>query len=103
MLQISTGYESVVIDYTPSNYKTMASAAKGLYKALVKFEKSIGIKEVSVIIQTPKESEEYGTGKNWRVIWEGGIYDWAIAAEIYNLKAGWYTEPYYSYDLCFTR
>jgi len=102
MLEISTGYESMVIDYKPSKYKTKAAAAKNLYKALVKFELSIGGNASEVIIQTPEESEECGTGKNWRVIYESGIYEWAIAAEIYNSKAGWYTEPHYSFDLCFT-
>lgn len=102
MLEISTGYESVIIDYTPSKYKTKAAAAKNLYKALVKFEREIGGCDSEVIIQTPNESEKCGTGKNWRVIWESGIYEWAIAAEIYNYQAGWYTEPYYSFDLCFT-
>lgn len=102
MLEISTGYESVIIDYTPSKYKTKAAAAKNLYRALVELELEIGGSASEVIIQTPEESEKCGTGKNWRVIWESGIYQWAIAAVIYNDKAGWYTEPHYSFDLCFT-
>jgi hypothetical protein len=102
MITLGNGFESLTIDYDPKRYKTKAAAAKALHKALTKLELELGGNESEVIIQTPKESEAGGYGKNWRVIWESGIYEWAIAAEIHNYKAGWYTEPYYSFDLCFT-
>ena len=102
MITLGNGYESLLIDYKPSLYKTKASAAKALYKALVKLELELGGRESEVILQNPKESEACGTGKNWRVIWEGGIYEWAICAGISNHEAGWYAEPHYSFDLCFT-
>lgn len=102
MITLGNGFESLTIDYDPKQYKTKAAAAKALYKALVKAEIELGGSESEVIIQTPEESEAGGYGKNWRVIWESGLFEWAYASGVENHEAGWYTEPYYSFDLCFT-
>ena len=38
------------------------------------------------------------------VSWESGPYQWAVGASLtfmMNDEAGWFTEPYYSFDLYF--
>jgi hypothetical protein len=101
----------VTIDFNPHKYKTVAGAAKGLYKALCKKAAEYGQNpEKEVAILTPYESLKHGTGDNWRVMWEAGPYEWAISAseECHNMSSDngngrdyWFTEPYYSFDLCF--
>jgi len=92
----------IEVDFEPNDYATKSGAARALHKALTNLEVAIGGCASEVILQTPEQSEEYGTGKNWRVIWEGGFYEWALGVDISNSKAGWYAEPHYSFDLCFT-
>jgi hypothetical protein len=90
------------LDYDPAAYKTKAAAAKALYKALVKLAKSWGQSEKEVFITSPEESSQGGFGNCWRVCWEAGPYEWAISAS-FQITGPWgYTEPYYSFDLCFT-
>ena len=98
------GYDVAVpitIDYDPKEYKTAQGAAKGLHKALVKLAKSLGQRSSEVAIQTPDQSERSCGTKAWRVIWEAGPYHWAVEAS-FEISGPWgYTEPYYSFDLCF--
>ncbi len=92
----------LVLAYNPAKYKTQAAAAKGLYEALKRVAKKMGQAESEVRLYTPEESERFGTGKCWRVCWEAGPYEWAVRAS-YQISGEWgYTEPYYSFDLCFT-
>tara|TARA_A100001011_G_C13661588_1_gene575858 strand:+ start:111 stop:434 length:324 start_codon:yes stop_codon:yes gene_type:complete len=105
MLKIDTGYEKALINYDPKKYKTKAGAAKGLYKALVKYAQEIGYTkeqaEREVIIKSPKEDKFIGDQPCWWICWEGFIYDWAISAS-FQISGNWgYTEPYYGFDLCF--
>jgi hypothetical protein len=35
-------------------------------------------------------------------VWEAGPYEWAIVASLtFMMGKRWFTEPYYSFDLCF--
>lgn len=91
------------IDFNAKNYKTKAGAAKALYKALRKLAVELGGSEDEVFIRTPKENREFGYSAVWHVSWEEGPFEWAIPAsfEIANADAGWYAEPYYSFNLEF--
>ena len=104
-LKIDTGYESMWLDYDPESYKTISGAAKGLYKALIKFLIDTGCSketaEREVIIRTPEENANFGYSKAWYVAFEGGIYEWAHAAS-WSITGSWgYSEPYHSFDLTF--
>ena len=97
--------ESIKIDFTPTDYKTPANAAKALYKEICKAAKSIGQNpDIEVALLNPEQSAKMGTGKNWRVVWEAGLYQWAIgfSFQCHN-SPHWYTEPYYSFDVCFAQ
>ena len=103
-MRIKTEEGVLVLDFKPSKYTSKAGAAKALYKALCKAAEERGQNpDYEVSIQNPEECQKLGYGKNWRVSWEAGPYQWAVFASLYgvwNRKAGWYTEPYYSFDLC---
>jgi len=87
--------------FNPGTYKTKEAAAKGFYEALKQFAVSYGQSESEVALFDPDRSEKAGTGRCWRVIWEGGPFEWAIAMS-WQVRGPWgYTEPYYSFDLCF--
>lgn len=91
----------IPVDYNPKAHKTAEAAAKALAEALRKVAVKIGQNETEVALFTPERSEQAGTGKCWRVIWEGGPFEWAIGAS-FQVTGPWgYTEPYYSFDLCF--
>lgn len=86
------------LDYDPKAYKTKAGAAKGLYEALRKAAKDEGQNpDMEVQIWKPGEN-----GNQWRVSWEAGPYEWAIGLSALVTGPWGYTEPYYSFDLCFT-
>lgn len=107
MMNIRFDYDiALQLDFDPSQHTTQAGAAKALYKALCKLEREIGGNpDTEVHIYSPEQSKERGYTTGWQVVWESGPYQWAIAAStaICNHEAGWYTEPYYSFDLCFER
>ena len=106
-MKIETEVGPIEIGFDPKKYKTKAGAAKAFHKALCKFCKEVYGQnpDIEIFIDSPEESQARGYGKNWRVCWEGGPYEWSIGAsmQVQNyFKGGWYTEPYYSFDLCFT-
>ena len=100
------------LNFDPTRYTTCANAAKAFHKAICKYARELGMNpDIEVALLNPEQSMRAGTGDNWRVIWECGPFEWAIfASEVicnmrHNSKDGrdhWYTEPYYSFDLCFT-
>lgn len=92
-----------MLDFDPKAYKTKAGAAKAFHAAICKAAKSEGQNpDIEVRLMTPEESQAAGTGHNWRVIWEAGPFEWAIPVSM-EMSGPWgYTEPYYSFDLCFT-
>lgn len=80
-------------------YRTPAGAAKALHDKLVE----LGYNEARLL--SPSESDEAGTGKCWRVILEGGPFEWAVEYSLSGASSNryWYTEPHFSFDLCFVR
>lgn len=93
---------SFELDFDPSKYKTKAKAAKALYHALRKAAGESADTEVH--LYNPDDSRARGRGRVWGVSWESGPYQWAVAASLsgmWNRDAGWYTEPYYNFDLYF--
>ena len=90
------------LKFEPSRYKTEAGAAKAFFKALCILARDLGYPDGEVILQNPERSKECGYGNNWRVSWEGGLYGWGVSASLNGLCSdSWYTEPYYSFDVCF--
>lgn len=61
-----------------------------------------------VLVFPPEQTEWEGSG-DWRLCWEGGPDGWGISGAVvpdrYRRRAdnrGWYTEPYFSFDICYT-
>ena len=105
-MKIKTDYGYLELDFVPQNYKTAAGAAKGFYKALMRFASEVyGQEDPSkeMFIHNPEQSAANGYGNVWRVCWESGPFEWAIPAsfEVRAADYSWHTEPYYSFDLCF--
>ena len=89
-------------DFDPSKYKTRAGAAKAFYKAVCKEAESRGQDpELEVHIWSPEQNVARGYCRSWCVSWESGPYEWAIGTSYQLHGEAWYTEPYYSFDLCF--
>ena len=99
-MKIDTSVGSINLDYDPANYNTAAGAAKGLYKAIQKFQRATGGDPEAVWIKNPQESEDHGyVGKAWWVVWEEGPYQWACGA---FASGPWgHAEPYWGFDLAF--
>lgn len=95
--------KDVPISFDPSEHRTPAAAAVAFRAALAELALAWGQSSKEVMLLTPEASERFGTGRNWRVVWEAGPHEWAIPASFWvlNRKSQWYTEPYYSFDLCF--
>jgi hypothetical protein len=105
MTSIATEYGPVKFHYEPKKYKAPHAAAKALHKALCELCADWGGNaDLEVLLFTPEQSERNGTGRNWYVCWESGPYEWAYETswDVAN-DPHWYTEPYHSFDLCFTR
>lgn len=98
-------YRAVIatIAFDPAKYKTKSGAAKAFHKALCKMCRDWGLNpDIEIFIDTPEQSEARGYGRNWRVCWESGPFEWGIHASI-QMRGPWgYCEPYHSFDLCFT-
>lgn len=99
-------YTKLKINYNPDNYLTCEAAAKAFYEALKPAVIAEGQNPDSeLFIRSPEETETAGYGRYWQVSWEAGPYEWAVVASLsglYSRKNGWYTEPYYGFDVCFT-
>lgn len=92
------------LDYDPNKYETTQEAANAFFEVLDSFATNAGYGEGSVSLWEPDEAHVRGYGRNWMVSWEEGPYQWGIYASGYVLSTThrWYTEPHYSFDLCFT-
>ena len=97
-----TGHDELMpavdLDYDPSQYLTCEDAAKGLYAALRVAAEAYGQNPDSEVhLRSPEESDQ----KCWQVFWEAGPFEWAIQTS-FEVTGPWgYTEPYWSFDLCF--
>lgn len=98
--------ERLAIDYDASKYETCEAAAKAFYEALKPVVAAYGQDpEVECGIFDPDTASQREYGRTWVVWWEAGPYEWAIPASMefmFNRQAGWFTEPHFSFDLCFT-
>ena len=83
--------------------KTPSGAAAALHRVLVKAAVEMGQAETEVLLHSPNESADYlGNGDRcWRVIWEAGPMEWGVTLSMNPQGENWYTEPYYSFDVCF--
>ena len=92
------------LDFNPDQHDTPEKAAKAFYEVLNKFAIAAGYCETSVSLWNPQEASERGYVRNWMVSWKDGPFEWGIYASgvVASRIHGWFTEPYYSFDLCFT-
>jgi hypothetical protein len=97
--------EKIAIDFDPSQHETPEAAAKAFYEALKPVVKSYGQDpEIECGIYDPETASQREYGHTWVVWWEAGPYQWGIVAQtwLHNTDAGWFTEPHFSFDVCFT-
>ena len=91
--------ERLAIQYNPQVYSTPEKAAKAFYEALKPVVIAYGQQPESELFLQSPENNDSGC---WRVIWEAGPFEWAIVASLtFMMTNKWYTEPHYSFDLCF--
>ncbi len=97
-------------------YKTVGGAARALHKHIIE-----ELDGDEAVLMSPKQSEALGYGKVWRVMWEGGMYEWGVklslnwdcdrGAEYREMgvkhnpqdNKNWFMEPYYSFDVGFCK
>lgn len=92
-----------LIMYNPGEYKTKEAAAKGLAQALEKWAVSHGYPEGTVVVWAPERTVKYSGFPTWCVVWEDGPYDWAVNMSM-EIHGPWgFCEPYYGFDLHFTK
>jgi len=103
-----------------AKYVTAAGAAKALYRHFIELAAEKGLGTAGITLMNPAESEAWGSGKFWRVIWEGsGLPEWGVCLSMnddgldgtltalgvyYDYESTdrrWYLEPYYSFDVVF--
>ena len=90
------------LDYDPQAHDTAEAAAKAFHAAICKVAEELGQQpEIEIALQNPATSAQFGTGRNWRVIWEAGPYQWAVGTSMAVWGRWGFTEPHYSFDLCF--
>jgi hypothetical protein len=114
-----------------SKYKSAAGAAKALYTLVCEKAEATGMDpDIECRLMTPEEGVANGFGKEWRVMWEAGPYEWGVGMAgssvfsfpewetryvgAYDGKGdpdvvgigdgkGWYLEPYYGFDVGFAK
>ena len=93
------------------DYKSPGAAAKAVHKRLCEEARAVGMNsDIEVGIMTPDEGYAWCGERAWRVTFEAGDYEWAIAASLglpqHGVVSGsgkgkvW-AEPFYSFDLGF--
>lgn len=99
----ATDREALKIDFEPHKYRSCEEAAKAFHEALKPIVRAHGQDpDTETFISDPATSQQRGYGSYWTVSWEAGPYEWGIVASSWVIGENWYTEPYYSFDLCFT-
>lgn len=85
--------------------KTREEVARGIFDGI---KRIVGADECTeMFLMDPDRSEECGYGRTWRVMWEGGPYEWGIKLSLedtlfgtrFLMPSGFYLEPYYSFDV----
>lgn len=93
------------------DYNSPGAAAKAVYKRLCEEARAAGMNpDIEVGLLTPEESYQFCRDRAWRVTFEAGDYEWAIAASLGSSRHGvvsgdgkgsvW-AEPFYNFDLGF--
>lgn len=96
------------IDFDPEKYTTHEDAAKALREALIKYAvESYGftqdLAESEISCWPPERTKQYSGYEAWCVVWESGPFEWATGMSM-QIQGPWgYCEPYYSFDLHFTK
>lgn len=85
------------INFDPANYRDKQKAAEAFHVALQDFARENGYDPKNVIL-----NPDYYDGHGPCVCWEEGPYQWGQYMTEYLHAHGWYTEPFYSFDVCFT-
>jgi hypothetical protein len=104
-----------------SKYDLLAAKDK-LFAYICQKAKSWGMDpNVECALLSPKQSDDLGYGRQWRVMWESGSYNWGIDLSgggvtfvkydgpwdqsqpeiIMGAPDDWYLQPYYSFDVGF--
>lgn len=88
-----------------SSSKTPSGAAVKVYTICRIAAKAWGMKpDIEVQLRKPGELRCYGTDDSWYVSFEAGPHEWAVAASLnVSPKGKVLAEPYYSFDLCFSK
>jgi hypothetical protein len=90
--------------------QSLEEAVRVAFAKVVTACKATGANPGWEVFCQPPEAEGWKGAGSWRVCWESGPHDWAIgdsmgAGEIIPGNvcsgSGWFTEPYYGFDLCF--
>lgn len=84
------------IDFDPQEYKDKADAASAFCEALKRFARENGYDPKGVIMHPDYQDSPLC------VCWEEGPYQWGQYMTEYLHAHGWYTEPFYSFDVTFT-
>lgn len=85
------------IDFDPQKYTDKQEAAKAFHSALQQFARENGYNPDYVIMDP-----DYHDGQGPCVCWEEGPYQWGQYMTEHLHANGWYTEPFYSFDVTFT-
>ena len=101
--------------------KTPRGAAHATYRALMKYAKKWDWPTSDLVLWDPDRAELAGFSRSWSICWESGPYEWGTNLSMgESMTAGefngygssppeidlmgspdWFTEPYWSFSLCF--
>lgn len=98
--------QTLALDFDPKAYHSPKDAATALHGALVLLMQNHypdQKPEIECSLWTPAEAAERGYDPQYMVSWEAGPSDWGImlSERCHNMPGSWFTEPHYSFDLCF--
>lgn len=81
------------------------TAAKSVYKLCCDAAEAWGMDpDIEVSIKAPGEPRHHSDESCWCVTFEAGPYEWGVYASLrVDTKGKVLAEPYYSFDLCFSK
>jgi hypothetical protein len=108
--------EKKMVDLSRS--RTAGELAVRLYDAVIDAAVAAGYGDRDylrreIVLVDPSRGDEIGTGHAWRILWEGGPFEWGItfslssdsndvykfAGRLFRFPVGFLLEPYYSFDV----
>lgn len=90
--------------------KTLEEAVVKAAACVIKACDLHGMKPGWEVIIFPPEQKDFDGSGSWRICWESGPFEWGVGDSLgantvvpYRYCSGktFYTEPWYSFDLCF--